>query len=142
VYKAPRGTNDILPQDQPLWTHVDALTASLCERFGYRRIDTPVFEESGLFVRSVGAATDVVEKETYTFNDRSGDSMTLRPEATAGVCRAYLEHGMRVLPQPVRFYSVRAPMFRYDRPQAGASASSTRSTWRPLARRMRPLTPS
>jgi len=119
VYKAPRGTTDILPADQSVWSHVDACAAGLCERFGYRRIDTPIIEESGLFVRSVGETTDVVEKETYSFNDRSGDSMTLRPEGTAGVCRAYLEHGMRVLPQPIRLYSVRAPMFRYDRPQAG-----------------------
>ncbi len=119
MFKTPRGTVDILPDDQPYWRHVEAQATELCERFGYRRIDTPIFEESGLFVRSVGEATDVVEKETYSFSDRSGDSMTLRPEATAGVCRAYLQHGMHVLPQPVRLYSVSAPMFRYDRPQAG-----------------------
>ena len=119
MFKTPRGTVDILPDDQPYWRHVEAQATELCERFGYRRIDTPIFEESGLFVRSVGEATDVVEKETYSFSDRSGDSMTLRPEATAAVCRAYLQHGMHVLPQPVRLYSVSAPMFRYDRPQAG-----------------------
>ncbi|MCH8283057.1 MAG: histidine--tRNA ligase [Chloroflexi bacterium] len=119
MFKTPRGTVDILPDDQPYWRHVEAQATELCERFGYRRIDTPIFEESGLFVRSVGEATDVVEKEMYSFSDRSGDSMTLRPEATAAVCRAYLQHGMHVLPQPVRLYSVGAPMFRYDRPQAG-----------------------
>ncbi|MBI3743074.1 MAG: histidine--tRNA ligase [Chloroflexi bacterium] len=119
MFKAPRGTADILPQDQPYWRHIEAVAAAMCERFGYRRIDTPVFEEAGLFVRSVGESTDVVEKETYTFEDRSKDSMTLRPEGTAPVCRAYLEHGMHVLPQPVRLYSVHVPMFRYDRPQAG-----------------------
>ncbi len=119
MFKAPRGTADILPDEQPYWRHVEARAAELCQRFGYRRIDTPIFEDSGLFVRSVGGATDVVEKEMYSFADRSGDWMTLRPEATAAVCRAYLQHGMRVLPQPVRLYSVGAAMFRYDRPQAG-----------------------
>jgi len=119
VFKAPRGLNDILPKDQPAWSYIETQSSATFESFGYRRIDTPVFEESGLYDRSVGQATDIVEKETYRFEDRSGDSMTLRPEGTAGVCRAYLEHGMRVLPQPVRLYSVRMPMFRYDRPQAG-----------------------
>ena len=119
MYKAPRGTNDILPQDQPVWRHIDAVSVELFRHFTYRRIDTPLFEEAALFLRSVGEATDLVEKETYTFADRSGDDMTLRPEGTAGVCRAYLEHGMHVQPQPVRLYTPRAPMFRYDRPQAG-----------------------
>ena len=119
MYKAPRGTADILPEEQHIWRYVESTASELCERFGYRRIDTPEFEAYGLFLRSVGEATDVVEKETYTFSDRSGDSMTLRPEGTASVCRAYLEHGMQVQPQPVRLYSVRVPMFRYDRPQAG-----------------------
>ncbi len=119
MYKAPRGTADILPEEQPYWRFVEARASELCEQYGYQRIDTPVFEESELFARSVGNATDVIEKETYSFADRSGDWMTLRPEGTAAVCRAYLEHGMHVLPQPVRLYSVRVPMFRYDRPQAG-----------------------
>ena len=119
MYKAPRGTADILPEEQPYWRFVEAHASALCEQYGYQRIDTPVFEESDLFARSVGGATDVIEKETYSFADRSGDWMTLRPEGTAAVCRAYLEHGMRVLPQPVRLYSVLVPMFRYDRPQAG-----------------------
>ena len=119
MYRAPRGTQDILPEEQPYWRHVESRAAELCERSGYQRIDTPIFEASTLFHRSVGEASDIVEKETYTFEDRSGESITLRPEGTAAVCRAYLEHGMHVLPQPVRLYSVRAPMFRYDRPQAG-----------------------
>ena len=119
MYKAPRGAADILPGEQPWWRHIERTAADLCQRFAYRRIDTPIFESSALFHRSVGEATDIVEKETYTFDDRSGDSMTLRPEGTAAVCRAYLEHGMHVLPLPVRLYSLRAPMFRYDRPQAG-----------------------
>ena len=87
-------------------------------RFGFGRIDTPAFEDSNLFIRSVGEGTDIVEKEMYTFDDRGGDSVTLRPEGTAPVCRAYLEHGMHNLPQPVRMYYF-CPVFRYERPQAG-----------------------
>jgi histidyl-tRNA synthetase len=86
--------------------------------FGYRRIDTPVFESTSLFQRTVGEETDIVQKEMYSFTDRGEQSLTLRPEGTAAVCRAYLEHGMHNQPQPVRLYYV-SPMFRYDRPQAG-----------------------
>ena len=88
------------------------------ERFGYGRIDTPLFEDARLFVRGIGEVTDVVEKETYTFDDRGGDPLTLRAEGTAPVCRAYLEHGMHNLPQPVRLFYF-CPVFRYERPQAG-----------------------
>jgi len=119
VYRAPRGAKDILPDEQPWWEYVDRTAADLLALYGFRRIDTPIFEEADLFVRSVGEATDVAEKETYTFEDRGGDMISLRPEGTAGVARAYVEHGMHVLPQPVRLYSTRVPMFRYDRPQAG-----------------------
>ena len=119
MYRAPRGAKDILPDEQPWWEHVDRTAADLLALYGFRRIDTPIFEEADLFVRSVGEATDVAEKETYTFEDRGGDLLSLRPEGTAGVARAYVEHGMHVLPQPVRVYSTRVPMFRYDRPQAG-----------------------
>ena len=119
-FRAPRGTSDTLPEKQHLWryfrSHADEMAAS----FGYELIDTPMFEDARLFVRSVGEATDIVEKETYTFEDRGGDLMTLRPEGTAPVCRAYLEHGMHNLPQPVRLHYF-MPMFRYDRPQAGRS---------------------
>ena len=90
----------------------------VASRFGFGRIDTPAFEDSNLFIRSVGEGTDIVEKEMYTFDDRGGDSVTLRPEGTAPVCRAYLEHGMHNLPQPVRMYYF-CPVFRYERPQAG-----------------------
>ena len=119
MYRAPRGAKDILPDEQPWWEYVDRTAADLLALYGFRRIDTPIFEEADLFVRSVGEATDVAEKETYTFEDRGGDLLSLRPEGTAGVARAYVEHGMHVLPQPVRLYSTRVPMFRYDRPQAG-----------------------
>lgn len=119
MYRAPRGTKDILPDEQPYWEFVDRAASELLAEYGFGRIDTPIFEDADLFTRSVGEATDVAEKETYTFEDRGGDLLSLRPEGTAGVARAYVEHGMHVLPQPVRLYSTRVPMFRYDRPQAG-----------------------
>ena len=118
MYKAPRGTSDILSQDQRYWRYVEGKAANVCQFYGYRRIDTPIFEEAGLFIRGVGAGTDIVEKEMYSFHDRGGDLMTLRAEGTAPVCRAYLEHGMYNLPQPVKLYYI-APIFRYERPQAG-----------------------
>jgi histidyl-tRNA synthetase len=118
LFQAPRGTADILPQDQKYWRYIRSRASDLAHRYGYGRIDSPVFEDSGLFVRSVGEGTDIVEKEMYTFEDRGGDSVTLRPEGTAPVCRAYLEHGMHNLPQPVRLYYF-CPVFRYERPQAG-----------------------
>ena len=118
MFKAPRGMTDILPDEQDYWAHIRDTAERLGLRFGYRRIETPVFEEAGLFVRSVGAGTDIVEKEMYSFADRGGDQMTLQPEGTAPVCRAYLEHGMHNLPQPVRLYYF-ASIFRYERPQAG-----------------------
>lgn len=117
-FQTPRGTVDILPDDQPYWDWVRATAQDLSKRFSYRRIDTPVFEDTALFVRTVGEGTDIVEKEMYTFHDRGDDLLTLRPEGTAPVCRAYIQHGMHALPQPVRlFYTT--PIFRYERPQAG-----------------------
>ena len=118
MYRAPRGTADILPEEQRYWRYVEAEAREIARRYGYGRLDTPVFEHSNLFVRGVGQVTDIVEKEMYVFQDRGGDYVALRPEGTAPVCRAYLEHGMRNLPQPVRMYYF-CPVFRYDRPQAG-----------------------
>lgn len=118
MYKAPRGTADILPGDQGYFGHIEEKAAELCRLYGYDRIDTPVFEDARLFVRTIGPGTDIVEKETYSFEDRSGQAMTLRPEGTAPICRAYLEHGMHNLPQPVRLYYF-ASIFRYERPQKG-----------------------
>ena len=118
VFRAPRGTADHLPEEQKYWRYIESKAVEIANRFGYGRIDTPAFEDSNLFVRSVGEGTDIVEKEMYTFEDRGGDSVTLRPEGTAPVCRAYLEHGMHNLPQPVRMYYF-CPVFRYERPQAG-----------------------
>ena len=118
MFQAPRGTVDLLPLDQKYWRYIESKAVEIARKYGYGRIDTPVFENSDLFVRSVGEGTDIVEKEMYTFEDRGGDSVTLRPEGTAPVCRAYLEHGMHNLPQPVRLYYF-CPVFRYERPQAG-----------------------
>lgn len=118
MFKAPRGTVDILPMEQPYWGFVREKAERSARLYGYNRIDTPVFEQTGLFYRSIGAGTDIAEKEMYTFDDRSGDSMTLRPEGTASVCRAYIENGMHNLPQPVRLYYL-GTIFRYERPQAG-----------------------
>ena len=117
-FKAPRGTTDILPEEPPYWRLLESTAERIAENFGYRRIDTPIFEDTGLFVKGVGDSTDIVEKETYTFKDRGGDSLTLRPEGTAPVCRSYLENGMNNLPQPVRLYYL-VPNFRYERPQSG-----------------------
>ncbi|MFW6174513.1 MAG: histidine--tRNA ligase [Chloroflexota bacterium] len=118
AFRAPRGTSDILPEDQPYWAFVAEAGARVASRFGYRRIETPTFEPTRLFERGVGDETDIVQKEMYTFEDHAGESLTLRPEGTASVCRSYIQHGMRNLPQPVRlFYD--GPMFRYERPQAG-----------------------
>ncbi|MDA0797792.1 MAG: histidine--tRNA ligase [Chloroflexi bacterium] len=118
MYQAPRGTADILPEDQPLWSFTAATVTQAAHVHGYRRIDTPIFEETGLFLRTVGEETDIVQKEMYSFDDRGGTNITLRPEGTAAVCRAYLESGMHNQAQPVRLFYL-CPMFRYDRPQAG-----------------------
>jgi histidyl-tRNA synthetase len=116
--EAPRGTHDILPSDQPLWRKIVGEAERLCALYGYRPIGTPVFEDTELFVRTSGAGSDVVQKEMYTFTDRGDRSLTLRPEGTAPICRAYLEHGLHREPQPQKLYTV-APMYRYGRPQKG-----------------------
>ncbi len=118
MYQAPRGTSDILPEEQACWRYIEQKVAYICQLYGYERIDAPTFENTRLFKRSVGEGTDIVEKEMYTFEDRGGNLVTLRPEGTAPVCRAYLEHGLHNLPQPVRLYYI-ASIFRYERPQAG-----------------------
>ena len=117
-FEAPRGTHDILPSDQPLWNRVLGEAERLCALYGYRKIVTPGIEDTELIVRTSGEGSDVVQKETYTFQDRGGRSLTLRPEATAPICRAYLEHGMHREPQPVKLYTI-GPMWRYERPQKG-----------------------
>jgi len=118
VFVAPRGTMDILPEEQPYWSYLYRHIAEVVEVFGYQRIDVPVFEDTDLFARGVGEGTDIVDKEMYSFQDKGGRDLTLRPEFTAGVVRAYLQHGMKTWPQPVKLYTV-GPIFRYERVQAG-----------------------
>ena len=118
TFQAPRGTADRLPDEQKYWRYIEGHATDVARRFGYGRIDSPMFEDAGLFVRGVGEGTDIVEKEMYVFEDRGGDHLTLRAEGTAPVCRAYLEHGMHNQAQPVRMYYL-CPVFRYERPQAG-----------------------
>jgi histidyl-tRNA synthetase len=116
--EAPRGTHDVLPSDQPLWQKVTGEMERLCDLYGYRRIQTPVFEDVDLFQRTSGSGSDIVQKEMYVFEDRSGRKLALRPEGTAPICRAYLEHGMQREPQPVKLFTI-ASMYRYDKPQRG-----------------------
>ena len=116
--KAVRGVRDILPDEARHWQRVEAAARQTFEAYGYRDIRLPLFERTELFARGIGDETDIVKKEMYTFVDRSGESVTLRPEATASVLRAYIEHGFHVQPKPVRLYTL-GPMFRYERPQAG-----------------------
>jgi histidyl-tRNA synthetase len=116
-FRAPRGTQDFVPPESGRWNELEARIHDLAARFGYGEIRTPVFESTELFVRGVGAQTDIVEKEMYTFDDRSGRSLTLRPEWTAPVVRAALEHHLFAL-GPLRLYYI-GPIFRYERPQKG-----------------------
>jgi len=116
--EAPRGTHDILPADQPVWQRVTQEAERLCALYGYRRIQTPGFEDTELFQRTSGQGSDVVQKEMYSFTDRSERSLTLRPEGTAPICRAYLTNGLQQEPQPQKLYTI-APMYRYGRPGRG-----------------------
>jgi histidyl-tRNA synthetase len=117
-YQAPRGTFDILPADARARKRIEAVAAAIFARAGYDSIATPAFEDTELFERGVGRSTDIVRKEMFTFEDKGGRSITLRPEGTAPICRAYLEHGMHKLAQPVKLSYV-GPFFRHERPQAG-----------------------
>jgi histidyl-tRNA synthetase len=117
-FQAPRGTHDVLPPEQPLWQLAQRTLAEVAETYGYRRIQTPAFEEAELFLRTSGAGSDVVQKEMYVFEDRGGRTLALRPEGTAPICRAYIEHGMHRDPQPVKLYT-QATMYRYAAPQKG-----------------------
>jgi histidyl-tRNA synthetase len=117
-FEAPRGTYDVLPADQPLRRRVLEEFERLCSLYGYRPIQTPVFEDTELFARTSGEASDVVSKEMYTFTDRGDRSLTLRAEATAPIVRAYLQHGLHREPQPQKLYAF-ASIYRYGRPQRG-----------------------
>ena len=116
--QAPRGTFDVLPAEAAVRERIGAAAAAIFHRAGYGQISTPIFEHTELFERGVGAETDIVRKEMFTFADQGDRSLTLRPEATAPIARAYIEHGMHRLPQPVRLWC-RGPFFRHERPQAG-----------------------
>ncbi|NLG50046.1 MAG: histidine--tRNA ligase, partial [Chloroflexi bacterium] len=118
MYAAPRGTIDILPEDQPYWQYLYDQIRQVAALFDYQRLDVPIFEDTSLYVRGVGEWTDIVDKEMYSFTDKGGREINLRPEFTAGIVRAYLQHGMKTLPQPVKVYTT-GPIFRYERVQAG-----------------------
>jgi histidyl-tRNA synthetase len=117
-FQAPRGTFDVLPDEARRRAQVVRVAEELLERAGYERIETPVFEDTELFARGVGGSTDIVRKEMFTFSDQGERSLTLRPEATAGIVRAYIERGMQKLAQPVKVWWA-GPLFRHERPQAG-----------------------
>ena len=117
-YQAPRGTFDVLPEEARGRARIEHAAAAIFARAGYERIATPAFEDTELFERGVGRSTDIVRKEMFTFEDKAGRSITLRPEGTAPICRAYLEHGMHKLAQPVKLCYA-GPFFRHERPQAG-----------------------
>jgi histidyl-tRNA synthetase len=119
-YRAPRGTRDLLPEVRARLSRLESVARALAARYGYREMEIPLFEQTAVFERGIGEATDVVEKELFRIAPRTEDSeaWALRPEATAGVVRAYVQHGLQTLPQPVKL-TVVGPMFRYDRPQAG-----------------------
>ncbi len=120
TFRAPRGTRDLLPAERHAFAAVEAAAADLAARYGYREIETPLFEQVAVFERGVGETTDVVEKELFRLAPRSDEreAWALRPEETASIVRAYVQHGMQTLPQPVKL-SLIGSMFRYDRPQAG-----------------------
>src|SRR5215470_6239428 len=117
-FKVPRGTFDVLPEQSELRRRIHDVARDALEAAGYGRIETPAFEDTALFARGVGESTDIVQKQMFTFEDQGGRSLTLRPEATASICRAYLEHGMQKLAQPVKLWTD-GPFFRHERPQAG-----------------------
>ncbi len=113
-----RGMKDILPEEQKYWSFILEKGEKLVQAYGFEKIDPPILEETSLFRRAIGEETDIVEKEMFTFRDQGGEEITLRPEMTASIARAYIEHGMINRPQPLKFYSF-GPVFRYGRPQAG-----------------------
>ena len=117
-FQTPRGTEDVLPEEQPYWRAMRDAAEEVTRLFGYERLDTPAFEDAALFEKGTGDTTDIVEKEMYTFADRGGEALSLTPEATPAICRAYLEHGLASRPQPARLFTI-ARMFRYSRPQLG-----------------------
>jgi histidyl-tRNA synthetase len=117
-FKAPRGTFDVLPEQAPVRQRIEDASRDMLQAAGYGRIETPAFEDTELFARGVGPSSDIVRKQMFSFEDQGGRALTLRPEATASICRAYLEHGMHTLAQPVKLWTS-GSFFRHERPQAG-----------------------
>ncbi|MFR6345105.1 MAG: ATP phosphoribosyltransferase regulatory subunit, partial [Christensenellales bacterium] len=118
-YTALKGTKDVLPAESHLWHALEYHMRFLTSLYGFREIRTPVIEHTELFLRGVGDTTDIVQKETYTFDDRGGRSITLKPEGTGGAVRAFVEAGLFNDPQPTKMYYLNCPVFRYEKPQAG-----------------------
>ena len=116
--RAPKGTFDILPEEQKYWSRIREVIEKLAYSYGFSRIDTPIFEDARLFEKGTGISSDIVQKEMYVFKTKGGYRLALRPEFTPGIVRAYIQHGMKNLPQPVRLFSV-GPVFRHEKPQAG-----------------------
>ena len=119
AYSAPRGTVDILSDNSGQWQQLEQLLRTICANYNVKEMRTPIFEHTELFTRAVGDTTDVVTKEMYTFEDKKGRSMTLRPEGTAGIARSYVENKLYALPEKLQKYYYMGPMFRYERPQSG-----------------------
>ncbi len=117
--QAPKGTRDVTPQESYKWQYVEGLVREICERHGFSEARTPVFEHTELFLRGVGDTTDIVQKEMYTFEDKGGRSITLKPEGTAGIVRMFVEHNLSNEAQPTKMYYLNCPVFRYEKPQAG-----------------------
>jgi len=117
-FQTPKGVHDVLPGDHEYYTFIKKVVRHRLRQAGFRRISTPIFEFTEVFSRSIGDTSDIVSKEMYTFQDRKGRSLTLKPEGTAGVVRSYIQNGMQALPQPVELFYIE-PHFRYDRPQKG-----------------------
>lgn len=118
MLQPPRGMRDLLPGDQPYWNQIRKVLQRMALEYGFQRIDLPILEYANLFTRSVGEGTDIVDKEMYTFTTKGGDKVALRPEFTAGIARAYIQHGMNVLSKPIKLFSM-GQTYRYDRPQEG-----------------------
>ncbi|MEX2053210.1 MAG: histidine--tRNA ligase [Candidatus Paceibacterota bacterium] len=116
--QSPKGMKDILPADQPYWQYILKKASAILDDYSFHKIDTPIVEQTALFLRSVGESTDIVDKEMYNFKTKGGDELSLRPEGTASVVRAYIENGMNVMPHPIQLWYF-GPFFRHDNPQAG-----------------------
>jgi histidyl-tRNA synthetase len=126
--QAPRGVHDILPEEQKYWDKIYAVVSQVLPSYGFKKIDVPIFEDARLYLRGTGQSTDIVQKEMYTFKKGESEMLALRPEFTPGIARAYIEHGMKNLSQPVKLYTF-GPVFRHDKPQAGRYRQFHQINW-------------